>query len=64
VQGEKVTVTWRTGAMRTSAHYLCQRAFTNRYVVGHAKILLRDTLNAEDVTFNRLFTRERQESHF
>jgi hypothetical protein len=57
VQGQQVTVTWRTNAMRTSAYYFCQSTFNNRFVVGHAKILLRDTLDDIYVTFNCVFTR-------
>jgi len=57
VQGQQVTVTWRTSATRTSAYYYCDSAFTNRYVVGHTKVLLKDILDAIDGTFNRVFTR-------
>jgi len=57
VQGQQVTITWRTSATTTSAYYYCDSAFTNRYVVGHTKILLRDILDAIDATFNHVFTR-------
>ena len=57
VQGQQVTVTWRTSATRTSAYYYCDSAFTNRYVIGHTKILLNDILNKIDAMFNHAFTR-------
>ena len=57
VQGQQVTITWRTSATRTSAYYYCDSAFTNRYVIGHTKILLRDILNDIDAVFNHVLTR-------
>jgi hypothetical protein len=58
VQGEQVTVTvtWRTSAKRTSAYYFCESAFSNIYVVGHAKVLLKGILDDKDVTFEGVVT--------
>ena len=57
VEGQQVTITWKTSATKTSAYYYCDSPFTNRYVIGHTKILLRDILNDIDATFNNVFTR-------
>jgi hypothetical protein len=57
VLGKKVTVTWRTSAKRNTPYYFCDNPFINLYVVGHTELLLRDIVDAIDVTFNRMFTR-------
>jgi hypothetical protein len=58
VLNQQVTVTWRPSATSTStsAYYFCDSPFTNRYVLGHTKILLRDIIADIDGAFNYVFT--------
>lgn len=54
VQGQEVTITWKTSKIHmwlsenpTSAFYYCDSPFPNKYVLEHTKILLKET----DLTF-------------